>query len=199
MIAGKLIDLVLQLLGKNDQDFPVGGQEVAAEIEALIASILASYVRNGQQIPDGFYKVYEVPVDYNERRKRHFAYPEGPRFVSLSENMGVKNVGPTEDEFTSYIELKSGQLSSTAGLEVQALGGKTGYWVEGSVIQLHSLPIGTDFVNVRMIPRFSEVDEDEEIFATDEVEAVVIDGAYKRWAPKAQNFQEDKSNDNKKS
>ena len=198
MKAGKFAELVISMCGANDQDFSVGVQEVLGATEVAIASILASYVRNVQPIPDGFFVPYIVKVEYSSARQRRFCAPAEPAFVNLAGNSGIKSVGPSQDEYTSYINLKSGMLSTIKGLEVDALGGKTGYFVEGGKIWFENIDEALPDVLVRMIPRASEIDEEEDIFFSDEIEQVVLQMVVKEYMPKAQQFKEDKTNDGNK-
>lgn len=194
MIAGKFAELILEALGKNDQDFKIDRRVVLAMAEVVAGGFLSQYVKAGEQIPGGYFVPYIFPYQDDTQRKRKFILP-APGFMELADGAGIQSIGPIEDDTTAYVAMKIGQLAAIKPLEINTLVGQTGYWPERNKIYFHQVPLFSKEALVRMIPKISEVEEEEEIFSSDEVQDRVLTAVIDRLRLKLQ-IPEDKSDEN---
>ena len=69
-------------------------------------------------------------------------------------------------------------------------------WTEGEKIFLKNVDPTLSEIRVLMIPKFSELNEDQDIFSNDTIALQVADAVIARLAFKSTPLKEDKSNDN---
>lgn len=192
MLVGKFIDLVLQILGRNSQDFATDTREVSSTAELVIGAMTDQMHKADQEIPDGFYTSYVFPLFKDEKRNLLYAAPK-PGFVALSDSAGIRSIGYSESEVDSLIIIKAGQLNSIKNLEIST---KKMAWTEGEKIFLKNVDPTLSEIRVLMIPKFSELNEDQDIFSNDTIALQVADAVIARLAFKSTPLKEDKSNDN---
>lgn len=80
--------------------------------------------------------VEQVKCD-KERDKYYVALSS--TYVNLPNGMGVYSVSPLQDEFNTYIPLRTDFLSITRGTLVGSLEGNKGYYIENTRLYLHNL------------------------------------------------------------
>ena len=194
----KFADLVLEALGRNDQDFSVDRRDVIVMAETVISGIVGQLVEAGREIPDGFYTSIKYPITVDQESSLSMVVLDKPGILNLANNAGIKSFGPIGEPWVQFIFLRDGQLNSIGDLEVNTLGGKTGGWVTENKIYLFQPNPNLQFLLVKGIPNISELDEDTDYMNSDQVQTMVFDAVVARLGYKAQK-PEDKTNDNKTS
>lgn len=198
-------ELVLEIVGRNQQDFQVDRRVVLLASQVIILGLLNEKLANGGALPGNYFKPYKMKVKYDsEREKKYVEFI--PSFMDVGNNSGLNYVGAGQDEThinSSYIILSPGQISQYAGLEAQRMGGRPAVAPEGNVRgYLYNEPLLLDEVFVRMIPEISKLEDDDEMYGLDlkpddytEEPGYVLDKTIKLILVK-RGFFEDKLTDN---
>lgn len=196
MTVKKFAEIVCETVGRNNQDFAVDERVVIGIAELLTSTYISELVRNGKSIPTGYYQTFTMDVINPGEGKRKYIEFDPPA-MNVGNNDGYAYIGATEDETdinSNYVLLRHGQLSSAAGLEAQALGGRTAVLPEGKKGYLYNEPLLLKEVKVSIIPQLTELDEDEEMFGADEIGAFILQQCIE-YIKLKRGFREDKQTD----
>lgn len=160
-------ELVIELVGRNNQEFAVDRRVALAAAQIIIQGIIESKLNAGASLPSSYYKRYQMKVKYDNVLLRYYVEFD-PAFMQVGDNNGLVYVGATQDEYdirSNYILLGPSQISDMAGMEIQALGGRVGVRPEGNNRgYLYNEPIGLEEVSVLMIPQVTKLKESDEMY-----------------------------------
>lgn len=162
-------ELVVELVGRNNQEFQVDLRIALAAAQVIISGIIDGKLTAGASLPSSYYKRYQMPVKYDSVLKRNYVEFEPPFLQVGNNNAGLVYVGAIEDEYdirSNYIILGPSQISDMAGLEVQQLGGRVGVRPEGNnrgYLYNESVVAG-DEVSVLMIPQVTKLKMSDEMY-----------------------------------
>lgn len=181
MTTRAFAELVLELIGRNQQDFQVDRRVVLSAAQVIIIGILTEKLKNGGTLPGNYFKAYKMKVKYDsEREKKYVEFV--PSFMDIGNNQGLNYVGALVDETninSSYVLLRPGQISQYAGMEAQGMGGRPAVAPEGNVRgYLYNEPLLLDELFVRMIPEISQLNDDDEMYGLDLMPDNVSESGY---------------------
>jgi len=192
MTVKAFAEIILELLGRNSQDFNVDERIVIRVAQAVVNATIAERLKDSAAIPGSFFQHYTFPVQYDTQRKLKYIEPS-PGYVSVQD--GIAFIGYPQGERDSFILLKPAQMSQTSRLEAGQLGGRIGAKPEGKRIYLYFTPDMLDEVAMIYIPQLGDLDEDAEMFSDNEYDQFVIDQTMNLLMKKRQ-IPEDKLTDN---
>lgn len=196
MTIKKFAELVCETVGRNNQEFMVDERVVIGIAELLTATYIREYLAANRTIPSGYFQSYEMNVVTPAGGGRKYVEFVPPA-MNIGDNAGFAYIGAIDDETSvnsNYVLLKQGQLSAAAGLEAQSLGGRPAVKPEGQRGYLYNEPPILDKLKVTMVPQLTELDEDDEMFGSDDIGAFIFDKSIEYIGIK-RNIKEDKQTD----
>ena len=130
--------------GDVNSDVQVTKEELETYVDQCFGKyIVASYYENrnadGENNVNGtFIYSFVENVKYDKQRCKHYA-PISSSYVNLPNGMGLYSVSPVQDEFNTFVPLRTDFLALTRGTLVANLEGNKGYYIENTRIYLHNL------------------------------------------------------------
>ena len=193
MLIKVFSELVLELLGRNSQDFLVDERVVIGTAQTIFGKLLNDKLKQGESIT-GFYVPYIFDVQTDTVRNQKYITPF-PKIMSIGDNDGIAQIGHVQNEYDGFLLLKPSQLSQYSQLEAGQMGGMVAARPEGDKIYLVNIPFTTTQVLVKMIPQMLDLSEEEEMIGgSSELDAIVLDLTLQKFGVKLQ-MGEDKGND----
>lgn len=195
MTIKKFAEVVCETVGRNNQEFQVDERVVIAIAELLTATFIKNFLKNEKTIPSGYFQSFEMDVVTPATGRKYVVFD--PPAMNIGDNDGFAYIGAIDDEMhinSSYVILKQGQLSAAAGLEAQSLGGRPAVKPEGQKGYLYNEPPILDKLKVTQIAQLTELDEDDEMFGSDDIGALIFDKCI-AYIKMKRGFKEDKQTD----
>jgi hypothetical protein len=186
-------EMILELLGRNSQDFLIDGRVAGAVMQTVYGKLLQDKIHSGENV-SSFYYWDIFPVQNDTRIGQKYIVPV-PKVMSIGDNDGIGQVGHVFNEYDSFLLVKPSQLGQYSTLEAGKMGGRTAARPEGDRIYLLNLPPMTTELRVKYIPQLVGMPEDFELFGGSDLDLTVLDMTLQKLGFKATN-QEDKENDN---
>ena len=201
----QLAEQILRILHGGDvsDDVQIDERELYAAINQSLSRIIAEQLKadksgNISISGDFITPVYDVPVKFDTKRNRW--YSDIPvRYVQLSEDLGMYQVSPMQDEQNSFVRVQPSFLSLFRGMSVLNLAGNTGFYVEKDRIFYVNFNIKYKdmLVLLKVVAAAEAFGEDDEIPVPSEFEDRLRDMVVERYAMQRQ-VPVDKANDNNK-
>jgi hypothetical protein len=130
--------------GDVNSDVQVSKEELESYVDQCMGKyIYNSFYENKQQenessVNGTFIYSFVEPVKCDKDRNRYYA-PLSSTYVNLPNGMGIYSVSPIQDEFNTFVPLRTDFLSLTRGTMVAQLEGNKGYTIENTRLYLHNL------------------------------------------------------------
>lgn len=193
MTSFQFEELILELLGRNQQDFKIDGRVAIALAQTVYGKILADKVKNGEP-PSSFYTFGIFDVQQDSQINRSYIKPI-PKVMSIGDNDGIGQIGHVFNEYDSFVLLKPSQLGQYSELEAGKMGGRIAAIPQDDRIYILNLPETTEKVMLRYIPQLVGLPEDFELFGGSDLDHTVILEVLRTLGYKAEK-PEDKLDDN---
>ena len=123
-------------------------QVTKEELEVFVDQAFGKFIYNnfyenknteGESSVNGtFIYSFVEPVKCDTERNRYYT-PINSTYVNLPNGMGIYSVSPIQDEFNTFVPLRTDFLTLTRGTMVAQLEGNKGYTIENTRIYLHNL------------------------------------------------------------
>lgn len=144
-------------------------RDIYLEIEASRNSLIQELLNaSANDISSEFETTYEnIPVLKDTNRDRFYSILPA-QLISLvikgnsSNSIGVRQISGMADEYDVFIPMNSNDTGVFYGLEAGHLGGKVGFWIEGSKVLYENLPYYWEgkTVLIKMISSIYSLPED---------------------------------------
>jgi len=186
-------ELILELLGRNQQDFKIDGRVALALAQTVYGKIITQKLKQGDP-PSSFYTFGLFDVKLDTRLNMMYIQPI-PKVMSLGDNDGIGQIGHVASEYDSFLLLRPSQLGQYSELEAGKMGGKIAAIPQDDRIYILNLPETTTALKLKYIPQLVGLPEDFELFGGSDIDYDVIKEVLATLGFKAQ-VQEDKLSDN---
>jgi hypothetical protein len=117
--------------------------------------------------------------------------------VSLPHDMGTYQVSAMQDQSRPFIPVSNGFSAMHEGLPTQDLSGRIGYYIENDRMYFANMSVlnAIDQVLIKMVAPIGDIDDEEVINISKDVEGAVVNTLVERFGPATQAPQ-DTTNDN---
>ncbi len=177
-------ELCIELLGRNSQDFTIDQRIAIAAAQTIFGKLLQDKIDNGENIANYFsWDIFPVKEDTRIGQKYIQPYP---RVMSIGDNDGIGQIGHVFNEYDSFLLLKTSQLGQYSELEAGKMGGRVGARPEGDRIYLMNLPPMTIDLRLKYIQQIIDKNQDDEMFGSSDLDAMVLDLTLEKLGYKAQ-------------
>lgn len=172
MNVARLGTLILEELGKLDQEFTIDERVVMAHAEVEMNDMIRQLITAGQPIPEGYFKPFVIPITVDSITGYKVAKPSSPPAIIGKE--WCRQIGPTRDMTVSYTTMTQGQLAQVNSTEVANNGGMTGaIWSYGQWYFINLDPLVSE-VRALYIPQLSLLVDEDDIFGDSTIEKMII-------------------------
>lgn len=191
MKIGAFAELVLEILGRNTQDYKIDSRVVVHTAQIVVSSIIMERKRNNEPIPSGMYHGKVFDVKYDKQRDRRYIEPK-PLWMHFDD--AIAYIGYM-DEKESFVLMEGGEFANYQRLEAGMLGGRVGAKPEGNRIYLYYAPDMLKETLMIYVPQLIDMDDDDEMFSDSNMDDYVLERTINMLMIKKQT-PEDKITDN---
>lgn len=192
MTVASFSELLIEMLGQQTHD-KIEDRVVLALADSLRGGILDQMFGNSGSISGEYVKRFTEDI-LTEGNLQYVNLPCD--ICTIPNNLAFQFIGP-EDEETNFIPLKHATVANINNMEINALGGRAGFWQEGRKLYLRFLPVDQTKLLMKLVPSLPWMFEntpDEELMADATVESLLIEKCFAALKLKSQ-VPEDKTAD----
>lgn len=125
----------------------VDKRDIYLAMEPARNQLIQKYLNiNPNDIPSEFVTTYENVMVLKDAARERFYSTLPAQLISVSikgkfsNTIGLRQISGMKDEYDVFIPMNSGDAGVFSGLEASGLGGKVGYWLEGSKVVYENMP-----------------------------------------------------------
>ncbi len=187
-------ELLIELLGRNSQDFIVDIRVALGAAQTAYGTLVEQKIKNGEPVTS-FYRASVFNVLTDTTRNEKYIAPF-PKVMNIGDNDGIAQIGHVRNRYDTFVLQKPSQLGQYSLLEAGQMFGQVGARPEGDIIYFDNLPETTTQVLLKYIPQLLDMNEDDEAFGSSDLDDMVINMTLQKFGIKLQKGEDKNTDDN---